>query len=350
MNARPAQARTMRAVVLSQPGGPENLVLTTLPLPQSRPGWVRIAVRAFGLNRSELHTRLGLSQGVTFPRVLGIEAVGMIDELHADDQGDRDGSLTRGQQVATVLGGMGRVFDGGYAEYVVVPRQQVIPFNSTLPWAVLGAVPETLQTAQGSLSIGLDLQPGQTLLIRGGTSALGLAAATLAKDRGATVLATTRQPERAAALRAHGVDHVIVDDGQVARAVRAVVPEGVDAALELVGTPTLPDTLRATRVHGTVCFTGMLSNRWTVDEFYPIDYIPRGVRLTAYAGGADDLPAPVLQTYLDRLAAGSLAIGPLRTYTLDDIPRAHADLEHNRVFGKLVGVTDPADATFTPTE
>jgi len=348
MNTHPAQARTMRAVVLSQPGGPENLVLSTLPLPQLRPRWVRIAVRAFGLNRSELHTRLGLSQGVTFPRVLGIEAVGVIDELHADDQGDRDGSLTRGQQVATVLGGMGRVFDGGYAEYVVVPRQQVIPFNSTLPWAVLGAVPETLQTAQGSLSIGLDLQPGQTLLIRGGTSALGLAAATLAKDRGATVLATTRQPERAAALRAHGVDHVIVDDGQVARAVRAVVPEGVDAALELVGTPTLPDTLRATRVHGTVCFTGMLSNRWTVDEFYPIDYIPRGVRLTAYAGGADDLPAPVLQTYLDRLAAGSLAIGPLRTYTLDDIPRAHADLEHNRVFGKLVGVIDPADAIGTP--
>jgi NADPH:quinone reductase len=340
----------MRAVVLSQPGGPENLVLSTVPLPQPRPGWVRIAVRAFGLNRSELHTRLGLSKGVSFPRVLGIEAVGVIDELPADAPGDHDGSLTRGQQVATVLGGMGRVFDGGYAEYVVVPRQQVIPFSSTLSWAVLGAVPETLQTAQGSLSIGLDLQPGQTLLIRGGTSALGLAAAALAKDRGATVLATTRQPERAAALRAHGVDHVIVDDGRVALAVRAIVPAGVDAALELVGTPTLPDTLRATRVHGTVCFTGMLSNRWTVDEFYPIDYIPRGVRLTAYAGGADDLPAPVLQAYLDRLAAGHLAIGPLHTYTLDDIPRAHADLEHNRVFGKLVGVIDPADAMVSPKE
>lgn len=334
----------MRAVVLSAPGGTENLVLSTLPLPEPPPGWVLIAVRAFGLNRSELHTRLGLSKGVTFPRVLGIEAVGVIDEQPG---GDPDRSLNRGQQVATMLGGMGRVFDGGYAEYLVVPRRQVIPFTSALPWAVLGAVPETLQTAYGSLSIGLDLQSGQTLLIRGGTSALGLAAATLAKDRGATVLATTRQPERAAALRAHGVDHVIVDDGQIVSAVRAIVPAGVDAALELVGTPTLPDTLRATRMHGTVCFTGMLSNRWTVDEFYPIDYIPRGVRLTAYAGGADDLPAAVLQAYLDRLAAGSLTIGPLHTYTLDDIPRAHADLEHNRVFGKLVGVIDPADAALT---
>lgn len=336
--------RTMRAVVLSRPGGPENLVLSTLPLPQPPPGWVLIAVRAFGLNRSELHTRLGLSEGVTFPRVLGIEAVGVIDEL---PDGDPDRSLNRGQQVATMLGGMGRVFDGGYAEYLVVPRRQVIPFTSALPWAVLGAVPETLQTAYGSLNIGLDLQSGQTLLIRGGTSALGLAAATLAKDRCATVLATTRQPERAAALRAHGVDHVIVDDGQIASAVRAIVPAGVDAALELVGTPTLPDTLRATRLHGTVCFTGMLSNRWTVDEFYPIDYIPRGVRLTAYAGGAGDLPAAVLQAYLDRLAAGSLSIGPLHVYTLDDMPRAHADLEHNRVFGKLVGVIDPADAALS---
>lgn len=334
----------MRAVVLSRPGGPENLVLSTLPLPQPPPDWVRIAVRAFGLNRSELHTRLGLSQGVSFPRVLGIEAVGVIDEL---PDGDTDRSLNRGRQVATMLGGMGRVFDGGYAEYLVVPRRQVIPLTSTLPWAVLGAVPETLQTAYGSLNIGLDLQSGQTLLIRGGTSALGLAAATLAKDRGATVLATTRQPARAAALRAHGVDHVVIDDGQVARAVRGIVPDGVDAALELVGTPTLSDTLRATRVHGTVCFTGMLSNQWTVSDFYPIDYIPRGVRLTAYSGGADDLPAQVLQAYLDRLAAGDLAIGPLHTYTLDDIPRAHADLEHNRVFGKLVGVIDPADLATT---
>lgn len=334
----------MRAVVLSRPGGPENLLPSTLPLPQLSPGWVRIAVRAFGLNRSELHTRLGLSQGVSFPRVLGVEAVGVIDAMPEDESDIR---LPMGQQVATMLGGMGRVFDGGYAEYVVVPRGQVIPFKSKLPWAVLGAIPETLQTAHGSLTIGLDLQPGQTLLIRGGTSALGLAAAALAKDRGATVLATTRQPERVGALRAQGVDHVVIDDGQVARAVHAIVPNGVDAALELVGTPTLPDTLRATRVHGTVCFTGMLSNRWTVDEFYPIDYIPRGVRLTAYAGGADDLPAPVLQSYLDRLAAGELAIGPMHTYTLEDIPRAHADLEHNRVFGKLVGVVDVADLDFT---
>ncbi|AWT47881.1 zinc-binding dehydrogenase [Streptomyces actuosus] len=322
----------MRAVVLDEPGPVTRLHLRELPVPEPERGWVRIKVEAFGLNRSELHTRLGLAEGVTFPRVPGIEAVGTVDA-------DPDGLLPPGQQVAALMGGMGRVFDGGYAEYTVVPRAQIVPFRSDLPWATLGAVPETLQTAYGSLTTGLDLRAGQTLLIRGGTSALGLATAALAKDLGATVLATSRRPERLDDLKRQGVDHPLLDDGDVAAQVRRLLPEGVDAALELVGTPTLPDTLRATRVHGTVCFTGMLSNEWTVPDFYPIGYLPTGVRLTAYGGEASDLPAPVLQTYLDRIAAGEISLGPVHTYALDDIRTAHRDLEEGRRVGKLVGLT-----------
>jgi NADPH:quinone reductase-like Zn-dependent oxidoreductase len=237
------------------------------------------------------------------------------------------------------MGGMGRAFDGGYAEYTVVPRRSVLPFHSDLPWSVIGQVPETLQTAHGSLTTGLDLQPGQTLLIRGGTSALGFAAAALAGDLGAIVLATTRQRERLDLLAEHGVDHPLVDDGRVADQVRRLYPDGLDAGLELVGTPTLPDTLAAMKVHGTVCFVGMLSNKWIVKDFYPIDYLPRGVRLSAYSGGADDLPAPVLQRFLDRIADGSISLGPAAVYPLEEIPRAHADIDANRVAGKLVGIT-----------
>ena len=327
-------ARTMRAVVLTEPGPVGNLVLKEIPVPDPPPGWVRIAVRAFGLNRSELHTRLGLAEGVTFPRVLGIEAVGVVDVASGTD-------LQVGQQVATLMGGMGRTFDGGYAEFTVVPRRQVIPFRSTLPWNILGAVPETLQTAYGSLTIGLDLQRGQSLLIRGGTSSVGLAAAAIAKDLGATVLSTTRQPDRAGALEAHGVDHVLVDTGQVVPTVRDLFPDGVDAALELVGTPTLPDTLASTRIHGTVCFTGMLSNQWIVPNFYPIAYLPRGVRLTAYGGGSGDLPAEVLQRYLDRLAVGDVSLGPVHVYALERIRQAHTDMEQNRTFGKMVVTISP---------
>jgi NADPH:quinone reductase-like Zn-dependent oxidoreductase len=234
------------------------------------------------------------------------------------------------------MGGMGRTFDGGYAEYTSVPATQVIPFASELDWATLGAIPEMLQTAHGSLTVGLDAQPGQTLLIRGGTSSVGMATAILAKDRGLTVLSTTRQPDRVGSLERIGVDHVLVDDGDVAAPTRAIVPDGVEAALELVGTNTLPDTLRATAVHGVVCFTGMLSNQWTVADFYPIDYIPSGVRLTAYGGDAADLPADVLQAYLDAIAAGRLTVPIHGTYTLDEIAQAHADMEHGRATGKLV--------------
>jgi NADPH2:quinone reductase len=322
---------TMRAAVLEAPGPPEALQIRELPIPEPRRGWVLIRVKAFGLNRSELHTRLGLAEGVTFPRVLGIEATGVVAAAPG-------GEFPVGQQVATMMGGMGRTFDGGYAEYTCVPAAQVIPFRSELDWAMLGAVPEMLQTAYGSLTVGLDMQPGQSLLIRGGTSSVGMAAAILAKERGLTVLSTTRRPERAEALTALGVDHAIVDDGKVAQKVRAVIPSGVEVALELVGTPTLPDTLRATAVHGVVCFTGMLSNQWTVKDFYPIGYLPGGVRLTAYGGEAADLPAPVLQSFLDAVAAGRLTIPLHRTYTLEDIATAHADMEANNATGKLVVV------------
>jgi NADPH:quinone reductase len=322
---------TMRAVVLEAPGPPEALQIRELPIPEPRPGWVLIRVKAFGLNRSELHTRLGLAEGVTFPRVLGIEATGVVAAAPG-------GEFPVGQQVATMMGGMGRSFDGGYADYTCVPAAQVIPFRSELDWATLGATPEMLQTAYGSLTVGLDMQPGQSLLIRGGTSSVGMAAAILAKERGLTVLSTTRRPERAATLTALGVDHVIVDDGKVAPKVRAIIPAGVALALELVGTPTLPDTLRATAVHGVVCFTCMLSNQWTVKEFYPIGYLPSGVRLTAYGGEAADLPTAVLQSFLDAVAAGRLTIPLHRTYTLDEIATAHVDMEANNATGKLVVV------------
>lgn len=322
-------SETMRAVVLEAPGPPESLHIRELPIPTPPRGWVLIRVKAFGINRSELHTRLGFAEEVTFPRVLGIEATGVVAAAPG-------GEFPIGQQVATMMGGMGRTFDGGYAEYTCVPAAQVIPFQSELDWATLGAIPEMLQTAYGALTIGLDVQPGQSLLIRGGTSSVGMTAAVLAKDRGLTVLATTRRPERAAALSAIGVDHVLIDDGAIADQTRAIVPAGVNAALELVGTPTLPDTLRATALHGVVCFSGMLSNQWTVRDFYPLAYLPRGVRLTAYGGEATDLPAAVLQDFLDKVAARRLTVPLYRTYTLDEIVNAHADMEANKATGKLV--------------
>jgi NADPH:quinone reductase-like Zn-dependent oxidoreductase len=300
-----------------------------LPVPVPPHGWVRIRVQAFGLNRSELHLRLGFATNTTFPRVPGIECAGTID-----DPGTAP--FVPGQKVVAMMGGMGRAFDGGYAEFAVVPASQVIAIETELPWETVGAIPEMLQTAYGSLTTGLALQAGQTLLIRGGTSSVGLAAAALARQMGAKVIATTRQPSRLAALANRGVDHPLLDNGTIAAAVRELAPDGVDAALELVGTNTLPDSLRATRVHGTVCFTGMVSNEWTIRDFYPIEYIPNGVRLTAYGGEASDLPREVLQRYLDDVAAGRVAITVHRVFDMEEIVDAHRMMETNAAVGKLV--------------
>ncbi len=236
-----------------------------------------------------------------------------------------------------MMGGMGRVFDGGYAQYVIVPRTQIITFRSSLPWEVIGSVPETLQTAYGALTTGLDLQPGQSLLVRGGTSALGLTTAALATDMGCRVYATSRREAGLELLRSRGAIPLL-DDRKVAPRLREAEPSGVHAVLELVGVPTLQDSLAATAVHGTVCFSGMLSDSWTISDFYPMDWIPNGVRLTAYSGQAQDLPAEVLQRILDRIESGDLDLLPVNSYPLADIAQAHEDMALGRHVGKLVGL------------
>lgn len=325
--------KTMTAVVIDAPGPPEVLQVREVPMPRVEVGHVLIRVEAFGLNRSELHFRRGVASTGDFPRIPGIEATGVV----ANAPG---GEFAPGTQVMTMMGGMGRSFDGGYAEYVSVPASQVIPFASSLPWSTLGAIPEMLQTAYGSLAVGLEAVDGQTLLIRGGTSSVGLAAAVLAKRRGMTVIATSRSEAKFPLLEKVGVDHAVLDSGEIAADVRRIVPGGVDGAIELVGVNVMKDTLRATRTGGTVCFTGMLSDKWTIPEFYPMDWLPNGVRLTAYSGEAEGLPASVLQDYLDAVAAGAALVPVGRVYRIDEIVQAHRDLEVNSVGGKAVVVLD----------
>ena len=324
--------RNMKAVVIHQAGGPEVLILEDRPIPAPSPGWVLIRVRAFGLNRSELFTRRGQSPNVVFPRILGIEAVGEVVAPPA-------GGFAPGDKVATAMGGMGRAFDGGYAEYTLVPAAQVQRLETGLDWAILGALPEMLQTAHGSLDTSLRLQVGQTLLIRGGTTSVGLTAAILAKKLGATVIATTRKPEREAMLKANGADHVVIDDGRIADTVRRLIGAGVDRVLELIGTTTLRDSLMAAGRGGVVCMTGMVGDSWEIERFSPMGAIPTAVSLTTYAGGAEDFMVAPLQDFIDALEAGQAKAPIGKVFHIDDIAEAHRTMQENQAGGKIVMTT-----------
>lgn len=322
----------MKAALTIQAGGPEQIKIQEVAKPEPKEGWVLLKVKAFGLNRSELFTRRGDSPGVVFPRIQGIECVGLVEE-------DPSHTFTKGQQVAAIMGGMGRFFDGGYAEYTLVPLEIVFPFRSKLSWELLGAIPEMFQTVSGSLNQALEIEKGESLLIRGGTSSIGMLACQLAKAKGLSLISTTRNPNKKQALLDNGADHVLIDDGSVQEQLRAIYPDGVSKVLELIGTKTLKDSLQCIAPKGMVCMTGILGNEWTMKEFTPMGDIPSLGRLTVYMGESKNLSKALLQDFIDELERGRIHLNIDKVFHLNEVAAAHQYMESNIAKGKLVVLT-----------
>ena len=323
--------KLMKTTVLEKPCSAEEMKIKNVPIPEVREGWVLVKVKAFGINRAEIFTRQGDSPSVKLPRIIGIECVGTVEN-------PSDSSLKKGDKVFSMMNGMGRKFDGSYAEYILIPKNQVYLLKlSEESWEKLAAYPELYYTAYASLFRSLKLEKGETLLIRGGTSSVALAAIQLAKAINVKVAATTRSMSKEQFLKEKGVDEVIIEDEKFDENLRKLFPEGVDKVLELIGSPTLKSSLKSVKQGGTVCMTGCLGG-WVINEFEPLDDIISESYLTSF--NSTYVNENVVSEMFDFIEKYSIKPEISRVFTLDEISEAHKFLEENKANGKVVVVVD----------
>ena len=321
----------MKAMVLEKPCSAEEMKIKNVPIPEVREGWVLVKVKAFGINRAEIFTRQGDSPSVKLPRIIGIECVGTVEN-------PSDSSLKKGDKVFSMMNGMGRKFDGSYAEYILIPKNQVYLLKlSEESWEKLAAYPELYYTAYASLFRSLKLEEGETLLIRGGTGSVALAAVQLAKAINVKVAATTRSMSKEQFLKEKGVDEVIIEDEKFDENLRKLFPEGVDKVLELIGSPTLKSSLKSVKQGGTVCMTGCLGG-WVINEFEPLDDIISESYLTSF--NSTYVNENVVSEMFDFIEKYSIKPEISRVFTLDEISEAHKFLEGNKANGKVVIIVD----------
>ena len=239
----------MKAVKIYQAGGPKQLIYQDVSTPDIKDGWSLVKIKGFGINHSEIFTREGKSPSVQFPHILGIECVGEVAQSSTP-------ALAVGQKVVSIMGEMGRAFNGSYAEYVLLPNEQIYPVHTDLDWTTLAAIPETYYTAFGSLQQ-LRIAPQDRVLVRGAGSGVGIAFAQLLKAQFPHIElhGSTRNPAKATRLQAVGFDGVITEaDGKLQ------TDQRYDKILELVGPATLRDSFSHINEHGIVCNTGQLGN------------------------------------------------------------------------------------------
>ena len=313
----------MKAVKIYQAGGPEQLIYQDVPMPDVKDGWSLVKIKGFGINHSEIFTREGKSPSVQFPRILGIECVGEVAQSSTP-------ALAVGQKVVSIMGEMGRAFDGSYAEYVLLPNEQIYPVHTDLDWTTLAAIPETYYTAFGSLQQ-LRIAPQDRVLVRGAGSGVGVAFAQLLKAQFPHVVlhGSTRNPAKATRLQAVGFDEVITEaDGKIQ------TDQSYDKILELVGPATLRDSFSHINEHGIVCNTGQLGNIWCVNDFDPIIELKNNSYLTAFYSG--NVSQAKLDAMFDYIRQFNVKILIERVFTLEQVPEAHRFLQSADGFGKVV--------------
>jgi len=320
----------MRALVIKN----NRLALENLPDPKPAHGQVLIQEKGFGINHAETHMRKG--EWAEAAPVSGIECVGIVKECPG-------GELPVGAKVAAFMGGMGRTINGSYAEYTCPPVTNVIPVKTELSWADFAVLPESYATAWASLMWNLKIAKGETLVIRGASSALGRAAINIAADAGAKIIATTRKKERFDSLIELGAARAEIETSDLSK--RIPERKKIDKVLDLVGNTTFMDSLAMLRRGGTMCLSGWLGGLAPVNNFNPLLQMPSGVYFTFFGSfvfGTPEFPAAEvpMQTIVDKAAAGTYKAKPARVFKFEEVEKAQEVMESSAANGKMVVVVE----------
>jgi putative PIG3 family NAD(P)H quinone oxidoreductase len=320
----------MRAVIFDGAGGPDVIRLGEVPKPAVAPGQVRVRVHAAALNRADLVQRLGHYPAPPgWPNdIPGLEFAGEVEAVRDDvsrwDVGDRV---------------MGLVGGGGQAEYVVVHEDELMPIPDGVDYAHAAAIPESFLTAYDALSVRARLRSGERVLIHAVGSGLGTAAAQIARRIGATVLGTSRNADKLARATVFGVDQGIDTSGG---GFRDAVREPVDVVLDVLGGRAFADNLAVLAPRGRLILLGLLAGSTAqIDldlvlrrrlEVVGTVMRTRGLdERTALAREFTDVMVPLFEHGVLRPVVD-------RVIHMSEVAAAHAALERNETFGKVVAV------------
>jgi D-arabinose 1-dehydrogenase-like Zn-dependent alcohol dehydrogenase len=334
----------MRAIVLHEPGPPEQLRLEELPDPIVAPGHVVVRVRAAGVCYRDTIDRRGGFPFMKRPVVPGHEIAGEI-VARADDVGLSVGTRVVNMhrapcgecrycraghepRCATSLWMFGLTADGGYAEYVLAPASSLVELPAAIPFESACFLACTAGVALRGLRTRAGVEPGETVLITGASGGVGLHGIQVAKALGARVIAVSSSASKASALRARGADEVIVSpDLSFHKQAREM---GVDVVLDCVGAPTLNSAIRCVRPMGRVVVAGNVTiASHEVNPGYLI------LNEVALFGSSACSRADLVQV-LAWVTDGILTPAVAETLPLDHAAIAHQRLEERGVVGRLV--------------
>ena len=323
---------TMRAVEITEPGGPDVLRIAERPVPTPGDEEVLVEVRAAGVNRPDVMQRLGLYPPPPgAPDIPGLEIAGTIRTL-----GAKAGGVAEGEEVCALVAG------GGYAEYCVAPAALCLPIPEGLGMVEAAAIPETFFTVWTNVFDRGQLGSGQVLLVHGGSSGIGTTAIQLAKAFGATVYVTAGSDEKCQACTELGADAAINyrTEDFVARVAELTDERGVDVILDMVGGDYLPRNLQALAVEGRIVQIALQKGPKVEMNLLPIMLKRLTLTGSTLRPRTVSQKAMIAHSLRERVwpLLGSGKVKPIihATFPLEKANEAHRLMESSRHIGKIV--------------